>query len=268
MKRPVTIPTILGILVAVAGLVAGLWLVGKQVRQEGVASVEETPTEVKLTNINDTSFTVSWITEKAVAGYVKFKSDDQETDQVVSDERDQQKGSVDNYFTHYVVIRGLEPETGYEFRIGSGKSLFDQGGVSYRLETAPRLDQTPNADVAYGKISTANGDPAEGAIVYYQLPEAVLLSALVKPSGSWVIPLSTARTADLDEYVNYDLQNTASAIVVQAGPLGTATAQVGTGSDSPVADMTLGENYQFNQSTAAMVQPTPPDRSSRRIAGE
>ena len=248
MKRPeITIPTVLGLLMAVSGLVTGIWLVANQVRERGVASAEETPQEVKITNISDSSFTVSWVTERATSGYVKYGEEQEEPELIVSDERDQQKGSVENYFTHYVVIQGLKPETGYEFEIGSGRNLYNLGEELYRAETAPAITETPDADVAYGKIITKNGDPAEGAIVYYQIPGAVLLSAIVKQSGSFVIPVSTARVTDLTEYASYDREKTTVQLTIQGGPMGMTTAETSTDNDSPVGDMALGGTYAFTQ---------------------
>ena len=201
------------------------------------ASPEETPKEVKITNISDTSFVVSWVTDKSTSGYVQYNGG-----LVVSDDRDQERGEIGNYFTHLVTIKALKAETGYSFKIGSGKSLYDNSGKLYQITTATAVSKVPVADVAYGQVVTASGDPVEGAIVYLSLPGAVSQAALTKSSGSWVIPMAVARSADLTGYAAYDREKEKIEITVQAGALGTSVVNTTTGTTKPVANITLGEN--------------------------
>lgn len=252
-KREITFPTILGILVALGGLAAGIWLLRDPLRTLVGASAEETPQSVRLTNITDTSFVVSWTTGKSTSGFVQYAANPSTNpDLVVSDDRDQEKGEIGSYFTHLVTVRGLKASTGYSFRIGSGKSLYDQQGSLYQVSTGTTLRNPPAADVTYGQVNNAAGEPAEGAIVYISLTGVVPQATLVKSSGSWVIPLSTARTTDLGAYAAYDKQTSSEDIFVQAGPAGTATVSTTTSQDSPVANITLGQVGQ-----TAVVDTTP-----------
>lgn len=245
-----TIPTLIGIVVAIVGLVAGIWLLRDPLRTLVGASVEDTPQSVRLTNITDTSFVVSWVTAKSTSGFIQYAEESQaDPDLVVSDDRDQEKGEIGNYFTHLVTIRGLKASTAFSFRIGSGKSIYDQSGNLYQVSTGPALRNPPAADVAYGQVNNSAGEPADGAIVYINLTGVVPQAALVKSSGSWVIPLSTARTTDLGSFAAYDKQNTSEDIFVQAGPAGTATVTTNTSLDSPVANITLGQSQ--NQTVAS-----------------
>ena len=92
MKREFRLPTLVGLLVATAGLVSGLVLLREPIGQRLQASAEETPREVKVTNISDVGFVVSWITDKAVAGYVQYGEGEAGGQLAGSDERDQEKG--------------------------------------------------------------------------------------------------------------------------------------------------------------------------------
>ena len=70
MKKKLTIPTILGILFLVVGVVTGVVLLSsRQIFRIG-ASSDAAPKDVRVSNIDDTGFTVSWVTDKEVAGYV------------------------------------------------------------------------------------------------------------------------------------------------------------------------------------------------------
>ncbi len=240
------IPTMVGLLVLVLGLGAGLYLVGKATIVPR-ASAEETPKEIKITNLTENSFTVSWLTEIPTTGFVRYGTQATSLDQTVGDDRDQLSGSVDPFVTHHVTIRNLKPDTTYLFKIGSGtrRTLFDNNGQPYGQKTPTVLGAPPPADTAYGTVVTQQSSPADGAIVYLRLPGAKSLSALVKSSGNWAASLSTARTEDLSAYATYDRQSTLVEIFVQAGSNNTASAVTVTANDSPVPPMTLGKSHDF-----------------------
>ena len=71
-QRELTIPTVLGLLVAIGGLVSGLWLSGNKTTLGIFASGEQTAENVRVTNVSDTSLVASWTTSKATSGFVKF----------------------------------------------------------------------------------------------------------------------------------------------------------------------------------------------------
>lgn len=245
-KRELTIPTILGILFLIVGMGAGIWFLREPIKSAVFAYSEEIPNQVQITNVSDTSFVVSWLTDKAAAGFIQY-GQSTNPNLVIADDRDQERGTADKYFTHFVSVRGLKPSTRYYFRIGADKSLYD-------TTTGLSLGSPPAADIAYGQILTGNGEPADGAIVYLTLAGAVPQASLVKSSGSWVIPLSTARSVDLTSFVAYDPKSSQVQIRVQAGPLGQASVITTTDQDSPVAAISLGQNLNLLAS-----QPQPPE---------
>lgn len=238
MRKPeIHFPTILGVFIAAIGLVSGVVLLRNPLSVLVGASPEETPQKTQITNITDSEFVVSWVTEKAVAGFVQYGEKDPTL--VVSDDRDQDNGNVGSYFTHFVTVKGLTPSTGYVFKIGSGKNLYDQQGKLYAITTGPQLNNPPAADVAYGQVDNSSGEPAEGAIVYLHLAGVIPQAALVKSSGSWVIPLATSRTTDLTSFAPYDPATAKLEIFVEGGPLGTTQSQITTADDKPVANLIL-----------------------------
>ncbi|MBI2008362.1 fibronectin type III domain-containing protein [Candidatus Amesbacteria bacterium] len=237
-KRELRLPTIIGLLVVLAGLGTGLFGLRNPLRWSLSASGEEAPGEVKMSNVADSSFVVSWVTGKAVAGFVQYGESGKGLDLAVSDDRDQERGDVGSYYTHYVTLSGLKEGTRYSFKIGKDEK-------SYEVTTAQKLERTPMADVAYGLVTTEEGSPADGMIVYVQLPGGELASALTKSSGAWVIPLATIRAEGKENYVAYDKEQTELEISVQGGNLGTSLVTVKTAGDSPVPTIVLGKNYDF-----------------------
>lgn len=236
-KREFTIPTLLGIFIAIGGIFSAVWLTGGPARFLASASPDSVPQSVKITNISDTGLSLSWITDKAVSGFVEYTEDRSgATKMTASDDRDQEKGSVGNYQTHHVTLKGLTPSAAYKIVVGSATGKFSQSNIT----TGPTISTSPTADVAFGQVVTTSGDVAEGAIVYLQIPGAVEQSTLVKSSGNWVIPVAIARTSDLASFVAYDKKNTVVTIAVQAGTLGIATKTTPADKLSPVTTITLG----------------------------
>ncbi len=240
------IPTILGLIVLIAGLGGGLYLVGKATIMPR-ASAEETPKEIKITNIMENSFTVSWVTEISTTGFLRYGQVADNLDQTSGDDRDQLSGEVGQFVTHHVTIRNLKPETNYFFKLGSGtkRVLYDNSGQPYTIKTPAVLSTPPPADTVYGTIMATESAPAEGVIVYLTLPGGSPLSAVAKSSGNWAVSLSTSRTSDLSTYVAYDRQATTLELFVQGGNNRTATAITVTANDAPVPPITLGKTHDF-----------------------
>lgn len=255
------IPTLLGLGILVAALVGGIALIGTG---GGVfaprATPQTTPKNIKITNVKDTSFTVSFLTDEATAGFVKYgKSADTLATQA-SDDRDQLTGSVGQFTSHYITIRELDPDTQYYFTLGTSSTpRFDNNGNPFSIKTAKRGGSPTAAKTAYGTVNTASGAPADGAIVYLSLEGVGELSALVKGSGSWAIPLSSARTTDLSSYANIQPTDQVALFVQGAQLNQTASAAIPVADTQPAPLLTLGSNASSNPGVQAeaVFQETP-----------
>jgi len=248
------IPTLIGLLILIIGIAVSVFLINKSTRWFTRAAPETTPKQIKFTNITNNSFSVSWITDEATSGFIKYGTT--KLDQVARDDRDEQASQTGNFITHHVTLQNLNPATTYQFQIGSGGATYDNNGQNHQVITASALTTSaPPSDVAHGTVNNQAGSPAEGAIVYLSLPGATSQSALVKASGYWVIPLNLARSEDLSSYAQYDKQATVEEILIQAGNQGTATAVATTKNDSPVSTITLGESHDF-RTTAPLIEET------------
>lgn len=196
MKR--RFPTILGLGILVLGVIGGVLLVG-----QGTggflprASAEFTPQQVRITNITENGFSVSFTTQQAASGAVKFGTEPNTLRQEVQDDRDQLNGQSGAYQTHHITVKGLQPQTQYYFQIVTqGRQVFENNGEPFSLRTA-RTAQPAAARSAYGSVLNQAGNPATGALMYFTTSGGSPLSAFVKTDGSWSIPLAQLRTQDL-----------------------------------------------------------------------
>ncbi len=236
-------PSILGVLVLVAGIGFGVWYVNsKKIDQSG----DTTPNGVRVTNTADNRFTVSWTTNVATTGKVKYGKLAEKISEEAGDDRDELSTTPGSYLTHHITIKDLQPTTVYAFRIesGAGKTLYDNNGAPYSVTTGPVIAATPPADAIYGQVQQTSTLPADGAIVYLAIPGAAPASTLVKSSGSYTIALSTLRSTDLKSYVKYDPKATIMKISVEQGKQ-QASADVSTTNAAPVPLITMGKTHDF-----------------------
>jgi len=241
-------PTALGLLFLLLAVFGAVFLVKTKTGVKTGAEATETPKQVRITNVTDTGFSVSWITDQTATGLIKYGTTANDIKQSALDDRDQLSGEAGSFEVHHVTTKTLSPSTKYYFKIESGGKQYDNQGKAFEVTTGATLGTPPAADPVYGKIMTASQTPAEGVVVYVNVANAAPLSALAKTNGNWALSLSTARSTDLSGYLSYDIQATIVNILVQGGSLGTAPAITTTANDSPVPDITLGKSHDFRTS--------------------
>lgn len=236
-------PTIIGLLILVGAVVAG-WYYLTKMKPSIPAEIQ--PNKVRITNVADNKFTVSWITPSSVPGEIEYGKVGEKLTTRVADDRDTLSEGAKAYITHHITVSELQPNTQYAFRIVSGenKVRFDKNGSPYTVTTGPLISETPTAESFYGQVETTDKQMAEGAIVYVTIPGAGALSTLVKTSGNYSVPLSTARSEDLKQYVTYDPRATVVNVNVQYGQE-EATAVVTLANAKPVPIIAMGQNHDF-----------------------
>ncbi len=245
------IPTLLGLGVLVIGVVAGLTLVQSDTNFLPRASEDAVPRQVRITNISDTSFTVSFLTDLSAPGYIKYGTDQNRMNVQVRDDRDKLANTVASYPTHHITVQGLSPSTQYYFVIGTGdRSEFDNNGAPFAVRTARALSSDAETRTAYGNVRNEVGNPADGSIVYLSVEGASPLSALVKPNGSWAVQLTNLRTADLSALYTFSETDPVSVQVQGIERNETINVDTTVGQVSPLQDLTFGEPVVDTTQTA------------------
>jgi hypothetical protein len=250
------IPTILGLLLIMALVVGSFYYFQSKNIQTSATVV---PDKVRISNIADNKFSVSWVSQEPTIGSIEYGQVGEKLTSVARDERD--SGAQGEYLTHHVTVEGLQPSTQYAFRIvvGTKPNRFDNNGSPYTTATGPVIGATPTSQNFYGNVQLPSKQSADGAIVYIALPGGATASTLVRESGNYAFTLSTIRAADLRSYVIYDPAATIVSLTVESGQQ-QSTAAVSLANSAPVPTITLGQNADFlnvaQAPTVAEVQPT------------
>lgn len=237
-------PTLLGLLLLLSGLTSGVLLFREGRATRGRAFENTIPREIRITNISEGSFAVSWVTDTPTSGFIAFGKTPAPGETTL-DDRDAGGDKIENYYTHHITVSQLEASTIYYFKIGSAERLFGQNDSPFVVTTAPSPSSSSISDPAYGQILKEDGSPAEGTIVYLKISNCSTLSTLVRPSGSWLISLNLARSEDLSNFCQYSKRGTKTEIFAQGEPFGVSNVTVLTGLEKPVPNITLGQDYAF-----------------------
>lgn len=253
------IPTMVGLLVLIAAIVGGIYVYRTMKPQ--VAS-GEVPTKVKITNLADNKFSVSWITATPSIGAVQYGQVGDKLSAKLGDDRDN-GGKDQAYLTHHVTLTGLQPSTQYAFRILSGekRTAFDNNGSPYSATTGPLISTTPPSKNFYGTVQLPSKQSPSGAIVYLSLPGATTASTIVTEAGNYVITLSTIRASDLKTYASFDPAATIATVNVDSGSE-QSTATVSLANAAPVPAITLGQNADFRNQVPQVAQVEPASSSA------
>lgn len=255
------VPTILGLGFLVVGLIVGVIFMGKGA---GVfaprATPETTPRNVRLTNVTDSTFTVSFETDSPTTASVIYGTEEKKTNLTYADDRVQINLSTDKYTTHHITLRRLEPNTTYYYliKVDDGPE-FDNNGSVFRVTTARRAGTPTATKTINGSVTNETGGPATGAIVYVKTDGAGDMSTLVTNTGGWAIPLSNARTPDGSAYATLtdDSSLDISVVGTKNGQTTHATATIG--NFQQAAALSFGAAVaQASASPTATATPTPP----------
>lgn len=238
------IPTFLGLLILFAALISGVLLFGQGT---GVfaprATPQTTPKNIRISNVTDRTFTISFYTDESTAAFVKYGSEAKSLDKQASDDRDQLSGVVKDYRLHHITVRSLDAGKDYFYVLGTGSSTFDNDGQPYNITTAVKQNQSPpNNQTVYGNVLDANGSPAEGAIVYLYGDGIGTLSSLVKSSGSWGIALANAFNLDKSAYATLSDESQIEIKVQGIEPSLISSVKASIAAAQPIANLVLGQN--------------------------
>ncbi len=234
------IPTLLGLFIITIAIGVTSYLVGQTTFFTGRAGPTSNPQNLRITNISDTSVTVSYMTEGYVLGTLNFGKD-VNLGQTVIDEKD--KDQIKEHKIHSFSINNLNAGTKYFFSMTSGQETFLNNGVPYEVTTGPALKSTGNVGFIVGKVITSEGKTPNEAEVFATSDGVSPLSTNVKKDGTYTISLETLRKDDLSSYINLKGSSVIKLLVVSDS--GSSSVQIQTKGINNVPPIVLSQNYDF-----------------------
>ncbi len=247
------IPTLLGLLLITLGIGLTTFIVNKETLLQINATSTQQPQNVRITNIKDTSFTVSYTTKDKISGSVNYGKD-QSLGLTALDIRDKQS-EVKDYLIHNIEINNLTPLTKYYFTIISGQNTYLNHNQPFQVTTGPSLDNTSlSTKKIKGKLVLPNGNNPSEAIVYITAENSEVISALATQNGTYEVPLGFVRTGDLSSYFVFT-QNTLIKMLAFGDSLSSNASLLSNQAES-VPTITLSKDYDFVSNDVSNASPS------------
>jgi len=234
------IPTLIAIGLLMLGVVMGIFLVQRQQIFRIGAQPEAIPENVRVSNINSDSFSLTWTTDKDATSLVKYTKDSSNLSNTTAPESIASK-------LHFITISGLEPSTIYNIEIVSNGETYDNNGTPWQAKTSTEV-LTTSAKPIYGQIQDQEGNHLAGSIVFLTIGGASPISTTTSDNGNWVLPLSSLKTQSLDNPFEINEQNTVLEIAVYT-PEDTTNAYAFAKNARPMPTIILGQPNDFRNST-------------------
>lgn len=230
MKQEKSIPTIVGIIVLLLSLVAGVLLSSKKNYLGSKASGSCRPVNPQTTNITNSSFDVSFTTSSPCLSSIIVNG--------------QTIPSPSLSKIHYFSVNYLKEDTPYSFNLIIDGVNYDK--ENYKVKTAKKPTATiPISNLAWGRVLNPNLSPASNAIVYLNIEGASPLSSPVTSSGNWNISLAISFNGVKDNWFVPPENQAEDIIVISEDGQATQIAS-NTNRNNPVPDIILGQN-RFNE---------------------
>ncbi len=198
-------------------------------RSTSAAPLGLTIRSVTITNVTDSSFTVSWVTDQPQngGGAINFGTNPSSLGSKATEPISSGRGSD----VHSITVRALNQSTTYYFSISDADAIEPDSGYVFEVTTGASLPALTTNRRVTGKVQTSDGQAAVGVLVTVRVLDnanlngpspttSAPLSTLTDSSGAWSIIL-TPRTSDSSNFFNFTTDRSDALLVtVEGGVLG------------------------------------------------
>jgi len=193
--------------------------------------------DIKVVNIDKTSFSVAWMSGASEVGQVRYGTSPDALNKTISESTPRN--------AHLLKISSLSEDTTYYFEVVSGGTVYRNNGAPYTAKTAFNTDRfafPPSPDRASGVVYMPDEiTPASGALVYVTVRDAdnlgspgesTILAVITGSTGSWYVGLEDARPANGEDWFIYSKDGGDIVHIEVIHPAGKAAADVDTANQS------------------------------------
>ena len=245
------IPTLIGILIIIVGIGLTTYLVKGDSIFELQASPRQNPENIKITNVTESSFTVSYSTDDSALGTLNYGENPASLNNLVLDDRDQLTQKVSARNSHSITVKNLKEDTNYFFSITSGDESYLNKGSAYEIKTGKAIDKNPSSQIPIsGKVLLPEGLPAVDGLVYVKILGAQDLSTYIKNDGTYTIPLNSLRNSPLDDFYSIDEDDLINIEIISGNFV--SDVIVTKSQINPVPTISLSGNYDFSEDTTQL----------------
>jgi len=231
------IPTVFALVLLVVGIGVAVFVANNTTQFTGEAAPEDEPRSIQISNITDTSFTVSYTTDSDVLGSISYGT-------VGTDRTNVETAGTLASRTHVITLSNLSPNTAYAFTITSGSREYTDGGDPFVVTIASTIDTAPTEEhLVSGTILNPDGSPSNGALVYVTAENGSLLSTQTNSDGIFSLDVSSLKTADLSSY--YSFSGNERMTLSAVSPTSNTKAVFLLQNADPLPTITLSQIYNF-----------------------
>ncbi len=216
------------------------------------------PVSLLISNVRDTSFTVSWLTGTSEGAQVQVLGG-----RTYNDDR----GASSAGTVHYITVTGLQPNTLYQFDLVSGSVKYDNEGAHYAVMTGATLPP-PTPDLIVGRVQDPDGAKTTEAVVFFTVHQEQSVSAPIsmllttRDNGFFHVNLSDARVLnDPNHFFTYGSATDALTIqvvnVLGIGSLRVPVSDPRLRTTDPTSTVVVTLNSGAQTPTLIVRQPTP-----------
>lgn len=236
------IPTVFALFLVIIGIGITAYITGTETVFRSGASPSEAPKNIRITNITDNSFAVTYTTDTAALGSISFGKDTS-LGTVLLDDRDQLTNNPHAYTVHTITVKNLSANTQYYFSVTTGGTTYLNNALPYMAKTGSVISGSSQLQqVISGTVNLPQGNNGSGALVYLQIPNGQMISTLTDIQGNYHISLANIRTADLLRYASVTNTDTIGLLFTD----GTAISHVSTTlKNFPMPSIILSQDYDF-----------------------
>lgn len=177
-----------------------------------------TPQNVIVTNKDFRVWSVAWVTDDAVTGYITYGTSSASLDKDGLDDRDTDLNNLGQRFTHHVTITNSETDLSEDdltlyFNVISDGEESDDDGLPYSYENAP-LTASPSSptSISVNAQGVSNYSANDYIVIAQQINSSgdisTPVSEVFNSTGGAELVIGIARTQNLTSYFPYSSSNT------------------------------------------------------------